>query len=150
MQCIQEEFEDIIDLLIHFPYIFILIFFQNSALKTTEPKDLYQAFENEIKDGTPVVDFMNSWVVQPGYPVLMVDVSSDRMSFNVSQRKFLRNHADHHDETLWHVPITYASNNWNTDFKVTNATTLLPSNQMKIVLEEAVEWIILNVQQTGQ
>lgn len=92
---------------------------------------------------------MSGWIAQPGYPVLNVNVLSDRKTVVISQRKFLRNNADHEDKTLWHIPITYASDKQNIEFNETKAEKFIGVDSLKIVLDEAIEWIVFNVQQTG-
>lgn len=123
--------------------------FENSALSTAVPETLYAAFQDEVQDKLNVTEFMSGWIAQPGYPVLNVNVSSDRKTVVISQRKFLQNNADHEDKTLWHIPITYASDKKNIEFNETKAKTFIGVDSLKIVLVEDIEWIVFNVQQTG-
>lgn len=128
----------------------IITFLNNSALSTAVPETLYAAFQNEIQQNElNASEFMSGWIAQPGYPVLNVNVSNDRKSVLISQRKFLRNNADHQDKTLWHIPITYASNKQNIEFNETKAKTFIADESRKIELGEAIEWIVFNVQETG-
>lgn len=119
-------------------------------MSTSVPEKLYAAFQEAIGNDFNVTDVLGSWVSQPGYPVLFVNVSSDRKSAEITQRRFLRNKPTHNDDTLWHVPITYATDKTNADFSSTKTTAALKSESLKIDLGEAVEWLILNVQQTGE
>lgn len=129
----------------------VFLLFWNSALNTTLPEKLYAAFQNEIPKGWNVTEFLSGWVTQPGYPVLNVNVSSDRKSVVISQRKFLRNAPEHQDNTLWNIPISFASNKQNVNFNETNAMVHLSNVSLRIDLgKDAVEWILFNVQQTGK
>ncbi|XP_055325495.1 uncharacterized protein LOC129579438 [Sitodiplosis mosellana] len=124
-------------------------YLKTNALSTATPETLYAAFQEQLSNGLNVTEFMSGWISQPGYPVLNVNVSSDRKSIQISQRKFLRNNAEHQDKTLWHIPITYASNKENVDFKQTKTDTFFAEESRTIDLPEAIEWIVFNVQQTG-
>lgn len=135
-------------IILNLPWI-ISNFKRFSALQTSVPEKLYAAFQREAPEGVNISETMGSWVTQPGYPVIFVNVSEDRKSAELSQRKFLRNSHGHNDNTLWSVPITYATNNY-TYFNRTQPVVYLSSDKVQIDIGEANEWIILNVQQTGQ
>lgn len=119
-------------------------------MSTAVPETLYAAFRSVVQDNVNVDDFMSSWVAQSGYPLLSVNVTRDRKKVIISQRKFLRNNPDHQDKTLWNIPITYASNKENTNFSITKTTQFLSKQSQEIELEEAIDWIVFNVQQTGR
>lgn len=89
-------------------------------------------------------------MAQSGYPLLNVNVTRDRKKVIISQRKFLRDNPVHQDKTLWNIPITYASNKENTNFSITKTTQFLSKQSQEIELEEAIDWIVFNVQQTGR
>lgn len=95
---------------------------------------------------------MNSWVVNPGYPVLYVSVTSveEVTSITLTQKRFLRNNPDHDDETLWTIPITYASNTENEDFSNTQTGKYLAEQKDVLRVKGPIEWIVFNVQQTGE
>lgn len=114
------------------------------------PEKLYAAFQEQVGEDLNVTDVMGSWVTQPGYPVVYVDVSSDRKSAVISQHRFLRNNANHQDKTLWKIPITFATDKENNDFTITKFTALLSNQSQRIVFNETTEWSIFNVQQTGR
>lgn len=115
------------------------------------PEKLYAAFQNEVhENGLNVTEFLSGWVTQPGYPVLKVNVTNERKTVVISQRKFLRNNADHQDNTLWNIPITYSTDKQNENFTETKATVHLSNESLVIELGDAIEWIIFNVQQTGK
>lgn len=113
------------------------------------PEMLYAALQNESEIDHNVGEVMNSWVSQPGYPILSVNVASDRKHIIITQKRFLQNDSNHQDKTRWHVPLSYASNKENSNFSVTKPFTLLSNYTLHINLSEPVDWIIFNVQQTG-
>lgn len=92
---------------------------------------------------------MDAWIYKSGYPVLNVMLSNDRSSLHISQKRFLRNDMDHDDKTLYNVPITYATSQFNTDFLNTRPIVYLDIDEKTIELGEPIDWIVLNVQQTG-
>lgn len=92
---------------------------------------------------------MGSWITQPGYPILNVNVANDRKRIRVTQKRFLQNNQNHQDNTLWHIPVTYASGKENSEFTDTRPIILLTNQTVEINLKEPADWIIFNVQQTG-
>lgn len=121
-----------------------------SELSTAVPEKLYAALQQEVASDLNVTTFCSGWVAQPGYPVLNVNVSSDRKTAVLTQRKFLRNKPEHNDKTLWSIPITFASNKENS-FNETTTNTFLTDESLKISLgSNAVDWIVFNKQQTGE
>ncbi|XP_031619288.1 membrane alanyl aminopeptidase-like [Contarinia nasturtii] len=120
-----------------------------NELSTAVPENLYAAFQSVIKDNSNVSDVMSTWVKQAGYPVLNVNVFSDRRTVVISQKKFLQNNPKHTDNRLWSIPITYATINKNANFSETKTSTFLSTESQQIKLAEPFEWIIFNVQQTG-
>lgn len=125
------------------------VFFPNSAYKTAKPEQLFAAFEKIVGGGEDVTEFMKSWVYTAGYPLVTVKMAEDRKGVEVTQSRFLRNKADHHDKTLYQIPITFATNKQNTNFTDTKRNTIMKKEKLVIELAEPADWIILNVQQTG-
>lgn len=123
-----------------------------SALSTSLPEKLYEAFQSSLPEESTlnVTEFLSGWVTQPGYPVITVNVFADRRTIVITQKKFLRNNPHHEDKTLWNIPITYATDKVNENFTETNATVHLTSEQTRIKLNDVGEWIVFNVQQTGE
>lgn len=95
-----------------------------------------------------VTEIMSDWIMQPGYPVLNINVSSDHIA--ITQKRFLQNSPNHQDKTLWKIPITYANNYENIDFIDTKPAIMLSEKSFKIDLKKPIDWIIFNVQQSGK
>lgn len=125
----------------------------NSALGTAVPEKLYAAFQNEVGNDIDITAFYGSWVSQAGYPVLFVTASKNRDSIEVTQQRFLRNYNQQQSSkvsTLWHIPITYATNEENSDFSSTKTNAFISKEKQTIKLGKSAEWIVFNVQQSGE
>lgn len=120
-----------------------------SALKTAVSETLYAAFQTVVKDEFNVSKVLNGWITQPGYPVITVQVSSDRKQIEVRQNRYLRNETIHHDKTQWNVPLNWASNLENSDFSYSKPMTILTNSSLKINSNKPIDWIVFNVQQSG-
>lgn len=127
----------------------ILFVFKFSALTAAVPERLYEAFQKEVGSDLNIAETWGSWVTQPGYPVLNVTLSSDRKHISITQKRFLRNDRSHPTKSLWKVPLTYASDKQNSDFSYTKPIAILSDESMEIELKQPVDWIIFNVQQSG-
>lgn len=110
---------------------------------------MYSAFQNEVKNEFNVTDIFDSWVSQPGFPVLNVHLSNDRKHIKIQQKRYLDSNPNHEDKTQYKVPLTWASNNENTDFSYTNPMALLSNSSLQIELKTPIDWIVFNVQQSG-
>lgn len=121
-----------------------------SALKATVPENLYSAFQDEVKDEFNVTDVFDSWVSQPGFPVLNVHLSNDRKHIEIQQKRFLDIGPNHGDKTQYKVPLTWASNNENTDFSYTKPMAMLLNSSLAIELKKPIDWIVFNVQHSGK
>lgn len=123
-------------------------------MQTGLPEKLFAAFQKEVDkdvDGRKydIADAMHSWIFKAGYPLITVEVDSERKTATISQKRFLRNKPEHDDKTLWKVPITFATNQKNADFDSTLPNAILDKESMQIDFGEPIDWVILNVQQTG-
>jgi puromycin-sensitive aminopeptidase len=70
--------------------------------------DLWQAIEEMTKrfsETVTVTDMMNSWIFQPGYPIIEVSESEVKGSVTFKQRIFRYLKTDDEPKTLWHVPL---------------------------------------------
>lgn len=78
-------------------------YFKEFAYKNTVSSDLWSVFANESKKD--IATFMNTWISQPGFPVLHVSRKDNVIT--ISQERLV-NCADTTSESLW--PITLNSN----------------------------------------
>uniref|UniRef100_A0A182F8D7 Aminopeptidase N n=3 Tax=Anopheles albimanus TaxID=7167 RepID=A0A182F8D7_ANOAL len=116
---------------------------RDNAYRAVRPDDLFTVlnrFEATVKM------HLEPWTVQGGYP--LVTVTSTDKGFTLTQRRFLVNELTHNDDTLWSLPITYATK--AADFANTQPTF---HEGATITLEVAgaadAPYFILNNQQVG-
>lgn len=76
-------------------------YLRTHAYGNTETSDLWDALE--ATSGQPVRETMDSWIWQPGYPVVSASfVNGDLV---LRQRKF--SFTDESDDTVWMIPVSY-------------------------------------------
>lgn len=95
---------------------------------------------------------LNTWTTQAGYPVVTVERQADKKKLIISQQRFLLKTKEHNDTSLWEIPLNYASPlESDHNFTSTQHLFIMPRNQksFEVVLRNATDWIIFNVQQTG-
>lgn len=71
------------------------------AYANTETEDLWNALE--AATGQPVRRIADSWILQPGHPVIGVDLSADGSTLRLTQSGF--RYLGGYDEALWSVPL---------------------------------------------
>lgn len=84
--------------------------------KNAEHNDLWKVmtqFGHEHKtlpQNLTVKEVMDSWIVQPGYPILSAIRNSDNTSITISQQRYLLpNGSPNNDTQRWYIPITYVT-----------------------------------------
>lgn len=78
-------------------------YLRTHAYGNTETSDLWDAIEHT--SGEPVRRIMDSWIWQPGYPLVSVAVSADGTHLTLSQRRFSFDPSSA-DATVWAVPVS--------------------------------------------
>lgn len=94
-----------------------------------------------------LIDFMNRWASQAGYPV--VTVLQYQKFVKVSQKRFGRSTTN---DSKWTIPLNFATNYDNADFTQTVPMYFFDhdhSGMYTINLTHVPNWIIFNVQQIG-
>lgn len=99
-----------------------------------------------------IAALLGPYTEQSGYPVINIDVQANRRDIRITQRRFLLRNKDHTDERKWEVPLNFATAFENQDFKSTKHQFLLSSKAIapEINLRKKIDWIVFNVQQTGE
>lgn len=97
-----------------------------------------------------ITQIMNNWITQKGYPVLYVEMNEKRTLAYFTQKRFLDN-ATRIDNSKWEIPISYAHSTENVDFSNTRPSSIFRSDSREHVInfEKEIDWLIVNVQQTG-
>ena len=75
-------------------------YFEKFAYKNTVGNDLWQ--ELELASGQPIVNLMNTWIFQPGLPVVSVSNSHDTAILS-QERFFIGEHQP--SDALWPIPL---------------------------------------------
>ena len=75
-------------------------YFEKFAYKNTVGNDLWQ--ELESASGQPIVNLMNTWISQPGLPVVSVSNSHDAATLS-QERFFIGEHQP--SDVLWPIPL---------------------------------------------
>lgn len=79
-------------------------YFEKFAYQNTVGNDLWQ--ELETASGQPIVDLMNTWISQPGLPIVQVEQnnSDDKSTATLRQERFFI--GDHQpSNALWPIPL---------------------------------------------
>lgn len=120
----------------------------HSEFSTVTPEKLYFALQAQAGTTINIASIMNTWTTQAGYPVVTIERQSN-VTYLVSQERFLLKSRNHTDNTLWEIPLNYASP--NESFTSTNVRfTLERTERSKIVqMQTDTPWKIFNIQQTG-
>lgn len=91
-----------------------------------------------------VKEVMDSWTLQPGYPVVSATKVND--SVHLRQQRFVFPEVDESDMSRWYIPITYATSDGTVGEK------WLTPDVPELVLEDVLKnnsWVYLNVNRTG-
>ena len=107
-----------------------------------ETTDLWDAIEASSQQ--PVRTLMDSWVFQPGYP--LISVRLDQQTLLLSQQRFLYLSDDTETQQLWQVPLFLRC---KTATGIQTQTVLLTNQETRIELSEAPEWVVVNAEGPG-
>jgi puromycin-sensitive aminopeptidase len=106
----------------------------------TETTDLWDALEAE--SGQPVRSVMDSWIFQPGYPVVRIEPAADGSSVLLTQRPF-RYLGDGAGQ--WAVPMSLRA---SVDGQIVRRRVLLDGDET-VEFGGTVEWVVGNEEGTG-
>ncbi len=104
-----------------------------------ETTDLWDALEETSKQ--PVRKMMDSWIFQPGFPIIRAEAGSDGKSLKVTQRRFFLLPDGTENNQLWHVPLMIRA---KTDRGIINKKIVLTERETIIALDGKCEWALLN------
>lgn len=123
-------------------------YLKENAYSTAVPEKLYSALQDHTDGSVNVAEVFGSWADQAGYPVLQVSFNKDRTQATLSQKRFMIHNKDHNDETIYQIPITYATKN-GFGFEETGHRLILTDQETTIPINSEDIWTIFNVQQVG-
>ena len=79
--------------------------------RNAETKDLLKTLQTAVGDRFNIIDIMDTWTRQMGFPV--VNVTKHKFTYTLTQKRFLENSAASFDPSesefsyKWTIPITY-------------------------------------------
>ncbi len=109
-----------------------------------ETTDLWDAIEHVA--GRPVRSMMDSWIFQPGHPVVSVELSDVEGCITLTQHnfKYLTHEAD--SDLLWTVPVKLRA---KTASGEVDMFVELDTRSKKVFIGEGIEWLIVNAEGNG-
>ena len=115
----------------------IRLYLRRHEYANAETTDLWDALEESSRQ--PVRALMDSWIFQPGYP--LISVERDRGSLILSQRlfRYLQDGTD--QERRWHVPVFLRMHGRN---GASEQRVLLTDQQQRVGLAEDIETVVVN------
>ena len=115
----------------------IRLYLKKHQFNNTETSDLWDALEAASHE--PVRKMMDSWIFQPGFPIIDAAPTADGRGLKLSQRRFFYLVED--NQQLWHVPVMVRA---KTDKGVSTHKVLLTTRETTVNLPGKIEWALLN------
>ncbi|XP_058118583.1 membrane alanyl aminopeptidase-like [Anopheles ziemanni] len=113
------------------------------AFQTARPDDLFAVLDRHKANTSAYIE---PWTTQPGFP--LVTVSMTEGGFTLTQKRFFANGTDNNENSLWPIPVTYATK--PEDFANTMPTFVTAASyDVPIPNASSVRYFIVNNQQVG-
>lgn len=103
----------------------------------TETGDLWDALE-EVS-GQPVRAMMDSWVFQPGFPMVEADLSADGRTLTLTQKQF---RYQGEGQARWQVPVVVGMHRQNGD--PITAKRILGDQPLELEVPQDLRWLTVN------
>ena len=113
----------------------ISLYLKKHEYDNAETTDLWDAIEGS--SGQPVRRLMDSWVFQPGYPLISVRAEGSDIVLSQQIFRYLSDTA----EGRWQIPIFLRM---KTSQGVHTQTDLLTGDELRITLPAQPEWVVVN------
>ncbi|XP_015607564.1 aminopeptidase N [Cephus cinctus] len=130
-------------------------YLKNNAYGAVTPDDLWSALQ-EVSDESEILPpeiclkkVMDTWVDQPGFPLITVTRDYTTGTANISQERYFQSGASG-DGTRWWVPISYTTQS-DLDFSATSPREWIPQAKDNIVLSgfKPTDWTMFNIKESG-
>jgi puromycin-sensitive aminopeptidase len=115
----------------------IRLYLKRHAYGNAETTDLWDALEDSTKQ--PVRALMDSWIFQPGYP--LISVERHGRDLVLAQRLFRYLQDGDAPERLFHVPIFVRA---SANGKLIEKTTLLTERERRLEFADDPDWVVVN------
>jgi puromycin-sensitive aminopeptidase len=117
----------------------ISLYLHEHEYANAETSDLWDALELSSKQ--PVRKMMDSWIFQPGFPILSVDLAKDGRSLMLRQQRFLYAQDGKPGAQLWHVPVMIKAMG---EGGVVQRKLLMTTAEATVELPTAIKWAVVN------
>ncbi|XP_050343244.1 membrane alanyl aminopeptidase-like isoform X2 [Nymphalis io] len=122
------------------------------------PDKLYSSLTEGINNfnscsnysGFNFTSIMSSWITQPGYPILNVEVDHANSSIILTQKRFYMN-SSHSSDKIYKIPITYTLDK-DFNFENTKPAFIMDNKTYVLTIQEIKanhSYPIFNIQETG-
>jgi puromycin-sensitive aminopeptidase len=115
----------------------IRVYLRRHTYGNAETTDLWDALEDSTKQ--PARALMDTWIFQPGYPVISVEKQGKSIRLTQQIFRYLQDSSD--QDRKWHAPIFLRA---GTQSRLVNKTLLLTEREQGIDLDEAADWVVVN------
>ena len=115
----------------------IRLYLQKHAYGNAETTDLWDALEESTQQ--PVRAMMDSWIFQPGYPLVSVEKSGRTIRVSQQIFRYLQDGSD--SERSWHVPIFLRA---GTPAGVVSQIILLTEKEQQVEFDAPADWVVVN------
>jgi len=117
----------------------ISLYLREHEYANAETGDLWDALEKSSHQ--PVRKMMDTWIFQPGFPIISVAKGADGRSIKLSQNRFLYMKGSAAANQQWHVPLMIKA---ATDKGISEHKLLLTTGETTLELPGAVRWVVVN------
>jgi puromycin-sensitive aminopeptidase len=117
----------------------ISLYLREHEYANAETGDLWDALEKSSRQ--PVRKMMDTWIFQPGFPIIGVEKGADGRSIKLSQSRFLYMRGTGPGSEQWHVPLMIKASTGN---GISEHKLLLTSGDSTLELPGPIQWVIVN------
>jgi puromycin-sensitive aminopeptidase len=115
----------------------IRLYLRRHQYANAETTDLWDALEDSTEQ--PVRALMDTWIFQPGFPLIQVEKSGNGLLVSQKIFRYIEDGTD--EERGWHVPIFLRA---RTMACFANKTLLLTGKEERVELPDDIEWAVVN------
>ncbi|GBP46440.1 Aminopeptidase N [Eumeta japonica] len=130
------------------------IFLRNNQYKATDQYDLYDAFEQAVQEDGTLQEYLHfnfrdyyfTWVDEPGYPILNVEINHGSGEMRLRQERFFLNREP--TDQIYPIPITYSTES-KPNFEELKPVYMMTTDSVVLTKDPGQEWVIFNNLQHG-
>ncbi len=115
----------------------IRLYLRRHRFANAETADLWNALEDSTRQ--PVRALMDTWIFQPGYP--LISVAKEGSTLVLSQQIFRYIQDGTEVERKWHVPIFLRV---GTSSGITDKTLLVTEKEQRVEFSGDIDWVVVN------